>query len=60
MVFNSLNGDIYHMISTQLEEDYHQVSVILMMLEPWLSQVVTENIDMLNIIDIRLEIKKQP
>jgi hypothetical protein len=22
MVFNSLNGDIYHMISTQLEEDY--------------------------------------
>lgn len=60
MVFNSHNGVIYHMISIQSEEDYHQVSVILMMLELWLYQAVTGKIDMLNIIEIRSEMKKQP
>ena len=59
MVFNSHNGVMYHMISIQLEEDYHLVLVILMMLEPWSCQAVTEKIDMFNIIDTRLEMKKQ-
>ena len=59
MVFNLQNGVSYLMISILLEEDYHQVLVILMMLEPWSFQVVTGKIDMFNIIDIRLEMKKQ-
>ena len=57
-VFKSQNGDGCHMTSIRLEEDFHQVWVILMMLEPCTCQDVTERTDTLSITDIKSEMKK--